>query len=67
MLALGYQLGISGKSRTGIVILLAVIFAVVMFLISALDKPERGLIRLDQKPLIVLHRQIHAKQAGKGE
>lgn len=61
MLVLGYQFGLSGKGSPGIIILLAVIFAVVMFLISALDRPEMGLVQLDQKPLMTLKQQINGK------
>jgi hypothetical protein len=30
-----------------------------MFLIYALDRPETGLARLSQKPVISLHQQLH--------
>jgi hypothetical protein len=58
MLMLGYQFGISGKGSFGINMLLAVIFAVVMFLISALNEPETGLVNVNQKPLLNLQKQI---------
>ena len=61
MLALGYQFGISGKGSFGINLLLAVIFAVVMFLILILDRPEMGLIKLNQKPMLALQQQLHGK------
>jgi hypothetical protein len=31
----------------------------VMFLIFALDRPETGLAKLSQKPVITLHQQLH--------
>jgi ABC-type multidrug transport system fused ATPase/permease subunit len=59
MFTFGIQLGISGKGNFWISLLLSLIFAVVMFLILALDRPETGLARLNQKPVISLHEQLH--------
>jgi hypothetical protein len=61
MLALGYQFGISGKGSFRINLLLAVIFAMVMFLILALDRPETGLAKLNQKPMLTLQQQLNGK------
>jgi ABC-type multidrug transport system fused ATPase/permease subunit len=61
MLVIGYQFGISGKGGIGINMLLAFIFAIVMMLILALDRPELGLSRLNQKPLFTLQKQLYAK------
>jgi len=61
MLSLGYQFGISGKGSFRINLMLAIIFAVVMFLILALDRPERGLAKLNQKPMLTLQKQLHGK------
>jgi hypothetical protein len=61
MLSLGYEFGISGKRNFSISILLAVVFSMVMFLILALDRPETGLVRLNQKPLYTLQKQINEK------
>ena len=58
MLALGYQFGISGKGSFRINLLLALIFAMVMFLILALDRPETGLAKLNQKPMLTLQQQL---------
>jgi len=63
MLALGYQFGISGRGNLGINMLLAVMFSVVMFLIISLDRPETGLARLNQKPLITLQKQLQIMQS----
>jgi hypothetical protein len=63
MLALGYQFGISGRGNLGINMLLAIMFSVVMFLILSLDRPETGLARLNQKPLITLQKQLHVMQS----
>jgi hypothetical protein len=59
MLSLGYHFGISGKGSFRINLLLAVIFAVVILLILALDRPETGLAKLNQKPMFTLQRQLH--------
>jgi hypothetical protein len=58
MLALGYQFGVAGQGSNKINFLLAFIFAVVMFLILALDRPEVGLARLDQKPVLNLMKEL---------
>lgn len=58
MLSLGYHFGISGKGSYRINILLSVIFAVVMFLILALDRPEKGFSKLSQKPVYSLQKQL---------
>lgn len=58
MLTLGYQFGISGKGSFRINFLLAIIFAVVMLLIMALDRPETGLAKLNQKPMMTLQKQL---------
>lgn len=58
MLSLGYHFGISGKGSYRINILLSAIFAVVMFLILALDRPEKGLSKLSQKPVYSLQKQL---------
>lgn len=58
MLALGYQFGISGKGSFRLNVLLAVIFALVMFLILILDHPELGLAKINQKPMFTLQQQL---------
>jgi hypothetical protein len=61
MLALGYQFGISGKGSFKVNLLLAIIFASVIFIILALDRPETRLAKINQKPMIILHDQLHGK------
>lgn len=61
MAMLGYQFGISGKKNNILAVFISVIFASVMFLILALDRPETGLIRLNQAPILSLHKQLHQK------
>jgi hypothetical protein len=64
MLTLGYQFGISGRGNLMINSTFAIIFAVIMFLIISLDRPEAGLAKLDQKPMITLQKQLQVRQAG---
>lgn len=66
MFSLGYQFGISGRGSLWINLLLAIIFAVVMFLIIALDRPEIGLVRLNQKPVYTLQQQLELQQSDSG-
>ena len=62
MLVLGYQFGISGRGNFWLIFLLSTIFAVVMFLILALDQPEKGLAAVSQKPVFSLQEQLHRMQ-----
>ena len=62
MLSLGYHFGISGKGNLIINLVLAFIFAVVMLLILALDRPETGIAKLNQKPMLTLQKQLQAAQ-----
>ena len=62
MLALGYQFGISGKGSFRINLLLGIIFAVVMFLIMTLDRPETGVAQVNQKPMFTLQHQLQHMQ-----
>jgi len=62
MFAMGFQFGLSGKGNFSISFILAVIFALVMFLIFVLDRPETGLAKLNQKPMLTLQKQLHEKK-----
>jgi hypothetical protein len=63
MLTLGYQFGISGTGNLLINCAFALIFAVIMFLIISLDRPETGLAKIDQKPMITLQKQLQLRQS----
>ncbi len=63
MLTLGYHFGISGKGSYKMNLLISIVFAVVMFLIFVLDRPETGLARPSQKPILTLHQQLHAYES----
>lgn len=58
MFVLGYQFGISGKGNFRIILLLSIIFAVVIFLILALDRPDIGLAKINQQPMFTLQQQL---------
>ena len=59
MFSLGYQIGLSGKASFRFSMLLAIIFASIILLIFALDRPELGLTRFNQKPMLKLQQQLH--------
>jgi hypothetical protein len=61
MFLLGYQFGISGKKNNVVAVIISIIFASLMWLILALDRPEQGFIRLNQTPIITLYKQLHGK------
>ncbi|MHA3787988.1 bestrophin-like domain [Flavobacterium hauense] len=61
-LLLGYQFGISGKSNRILAVFISIIFASVMFLILVLDRPETGIMRLNQTPVLTLHKELHEKK-----
>jgi hypothetical protein len=63
MFSLGYQFGITGRGSLKINIVLAMVYTVIMFLIISLDRPEAGLARLDQKPLLTLQKQLNVMQS----
>lgn len=62
MFAFGYQFGIIGKGSIKLNTLIATIFAIVMFLILALDRPESGVAPINQKPLLNLQKQLQGMQ-----
>jgi len=59
MIALGYQFGISGKGGFKVNLLLSMIFAMVIFLILALDHPETRLVKMNQKAIKTLQNELH--------
>jgi hypothetical protein len=61
MFLLGYQFGISGKKNNVAIVLVSFTFASLMWLILALDNPEKGFMRLNQKPIITLYDQLIKK------
>jgi hypothetical protein len=58
MAALGYEFGITGLRSWTVTILLVIVFTAVIVLIADLDRPQAGLIRVSQQPLLDLLNKI---------
>ena len=54
VLGIGYQAGLTGKARSISFLILAVTFAVVLFLVADLDRPREGMLRVSQQAVIDL-------------
>jgi len=61
MFLLGYHLGISGKKNLILAVFLSIVFASVMFLILALDRPGMKIARLNPAPMMALYKELLAK------
>lgn len=59
MIAVGYQVGLSGKSVMKASIILALTFAAVIFLISDLDRTTEGYLQVSQRPMLELQQKLH--------
>jgi Protein of unknown function (DUF4239) len=64
MMGVGYQTGIAGSKRSMARPILALSFALVFALIASLDRPDSGIIKVTQQPLIDL-RDAMAATAGR--
>jgi hypothetical protein len=64
MMGVGYQTGIAGSKRSLARPILALSFALVFALIASLDRPDSGIIKVTQQPLIDL-RDAMAAAAGR--
>ena len=64
MLGVGYQTGIAGSKRSLARPILALSFALVFALIASLDRPDSGVMKVTQQPLIDL-RDAMAAAAGR--
>ena len=60
MAAIGYQFGLTGEHSWPVTILLAMVFTAVILLIADLDRPQAGLLRVSQQPIIDLINKIGA-------
>lgn len=58
MAALGYDFGLTGNRSWAIIILLAIAYTAVILMIADLDRPQTGLLRISQQPLLDLLEQI---------
>jgi ABC-type molybdate transport system ATPase subunit len=58
MTAMGYEFGLTGARSWAVTILLVIVFTTVITLIADLDRPQQGLVRVSQQPLIDLLTKI---------
>lgn len=58
MFGVGIQFGFAGQRYTGVRMVLALGFAIVVWLIADLDRPGAGMLSVSQQPLQDLQRQI---------
>ena len=52
--SMGYQSGLTGARRSPVTLPMAFAFAVVMWMVVDLDRPQEGLLRVSQKPMLEL-------------
>lgn len=64
MLTLGYQSSLAGSRRTWAIIPLLVAFCVVLCMAVDLDRPQQGILRVDQGPMIRLADALSKLPAG---
>ena len=57
-LLLGHSSGQAGRRHVGLWLASNLIFALVMYVVLDFDRPRRGLIRVDQTPLVELESTI---------
>jgi purine-cytosine permease-like protein len=60
MLAVGYHTAIARSRRSWIMLILALSFSLVITLIAALDRPDSGVLKVTQQPLIDLRNAMSA-------
>ena len=60
MLSVGYQTGIAGSKRSVAWPILALSFALVFALIASIDRPDSGIMKVNQQPLIDLRDAMDA-------
>ena len=58
MIAVGYQVGLTGKSVIKISIILALTFAAVILLITDLDRTSEGYLQVSQQPMFELQQKL---------
>jgi hypothetical protein len=52
--SMGYSSGLTGAGRSPIVLPMALAFVIVMWMVVDLERPQAGLLRVSQKPLVEL-------------
>jgi hypothetical protein len=60
MVMLGAQIGQSETRHFDLEIAIAITFATVLFLITDLDRPQEGLLRVSQEAMVELQTRLHA-------
>lgn len=63
MLSVGYQTGIAGSRRSIAWPILALSFALVFAMIASLDRPDSGVLKVTQQPLIDLREEMDRSTA----
>ena len=62
MLMIGIQNGLGGTRQAGIELALGLSFAIVLFVIADLDRPQEGVINVSQQPIIDLQKRLRSHQ-----
>jgi hypothetical protein len=63
LVAMGYQIALTGTSRSPAVTFVALSFAIVICLVADLDRPHEGRLRVSQQPLLDLQATMQAGAA----
>jgi hypothetical protein len=58
LVSMGYHGGLSGTSRSGAILAVAIALSVVMWLIADLDRPREGTLRVSQQAMIDLQKSM---------
>jgi hypothetical protein len=64
MLCFGYQTAVAESKRSGMQPILALSFALVFALIASLDRPDSGIMKVTQQPLIDLRQSMDQSRDG---
>jgi hypothetical protein len=59
--SIGYSNGLSGARGTPAVLSVALTFAIVLWLVIDLDRPQEGLLQISQQPMIKLRQSMQEK------
>ena len=62
--AMGYHNALAGSKRSAVQAVLIVSFAMVMAVIASLDRPDSGILKVSQRPLVELGRAMDARTPG---
>lgn len=58
MMTMGYQAGLAATQRSPVMVMLAMAFACILFLIVDLDRSQEGFLRVSQQAMIDLQKTI---------